>query len=385
MRSFKQFFESKELRNLDFHPISGLEEKIARRVQKLAIAIHDFLAIKETDIKPEDVTSLRDVFVAYGRGFAFAKVAVKYLNSYLESHDKAGNAVAKLKDKHEELGGHSKNLKAAFLSGDRGAMRSSRDGIKAILDQIDHNIDLKKEARQLVKSSFMAEPSFFGSSRLLSTIGSKEYEAIRAIDFSKQQYSSLDFPHAKSDDFDFVLFYMISLSDSPKPKRLMNAHSLRIHAKVEMANDPRYQELLKLLDVYLHNNDTSLIPKIHGLIESIPAVKSANDAAKKKIKVVYRGLGFGERMPSYEAIIAKEKENKYVATSDSHFAAKNFALQKGHLESADERRSEYGIIIEYAVKPDAILFDTKVIETVYNESEILIDARKAEVKNIEEI
>jgi adenylosuccinate synthase len=123
-------------------------------------------------------------------------------------------------------------------------------------------------------------------------------------------------------------------------------------------------------------------------VNDIPSIKSANDSAKKKIKTVYRGIGIGEDDegdPSRDQIIAQDRESKYVATSDSRHAAKNFALQKGHLEDSEERRSALGYIIEYRVTPDAILFDTKVIDTVYNESEILIDATKAEVVEIKEV
>lgn len=265
-------------------------------------------------------------------------------------------------------------------------MRKHAAELKSRHDDIDAHVDVPGQARRTIENTFMSMPSFFGTTRLLQHIGPRELDKVKSLDFSKPLYTAIDFPSRKTDSLDYGLYFLLQLTDSPKPRRMTDASGLRTHTKVRYAEDKAYQRLLKLIDAYLHSNNKKLIPEIISLINANPTLKAANDKAKKKIKVVYRGLGFAEGDDtSNEEIEQREHDQEYVATSLSRRAALNFALQIGHLESAESRRSNSGVIITYKVTPEAILLDTDILETVYNEREILIDARLATIESIDDV
>lgn len=386
MITFKQFLESKELGVDNVRPLSPVEEKRAQDAAKIFMAAHELLQGPKRSFSLEHVQEFKQVLEQHGKAFKFAGKLLAYIEEQLSTHEKMLKSGDKLKQHMPAISHHAKNLKAAFLSGDRNLMRAHKTALDTKFHDIDHHVDAPAAVRRSIESKFSESPGIFSSNRLLKHIGETEYNYVKALDFSKVLYTTNDFPHGKTDDVDYVLHFLLQLNHSPKPRRITNASDFRTSNKVRYANNGKFEKLMKLTDNYLHSNDVSLIPEIRSLIDSIPEIKRANDKAKLKIKKVYRGLGLSsDQSTSRVSIEREEHRRKYVATSDSRYAAKNFALQKGHLEDEDSRRSEVGIIITYAVTPAAILFDTRVVDTAYNESEILIDATKADIENIEVI
>lgn len=276
-------------------------------------------------------------------------------------------------------------MKKAFLSTDFKKGKVHRNELNAIITPADRHVDAPHQASSHVKRVFSHEPSFFGSTELLSYLGDSEYRKIAAIDVDQPLYTAVDFPFKKLEsDWHYIIYFLLNLSTSNVPKTIAGTSEFRTHIRVALTDNPSFEKLIKLTDQYLHSNTKSLIPEIADLINSIPSIKIANDKRKKTVKTVYRGLGFGEDENITDAqIIRKDKEFRFVATSENSYSAKNFALQKGHLDK--ERNSSVGYIITYSVTPDAIMFDTKVIDTIFGESEIVIDATKATIIDIEQV
>lgn len=386
MITFKQFLESKELSVDAVRPLSPVEKKLAHAAAEIFIKAHELLQAGKGSFNLQHVKEFRAVLGQYGKSFKFAQRMMDDIDGALASHDKMLKSNEHLKQHMPDIKRHSNNLKAAFLSGDKKAMRQHRDELEKRMADVDHHVDAAGNVQRILSRTFSESPSIFGTTRLLKHIGDAEYRQVKALDFSKQLFTTNDFPHGKSDVFDFVLHFLLQLNDSPKPRRVTDAGDFRTGNKVRYANDGKFEKLMKLTERYLHSNEKELIPEIKALIDSIPEIKRANDKAKLKIKTVYRGIGLSaDDSTSQVAIERHERKQRYVATSDSQYAARNFALQKGHMESDENRRSEVGVIITYSVTPEAILFDTRVVDTAYNESEILIDATKATIENIEEI
>jgi hypothetical protein len=368
--TFKLFLESKELAVHDVRPLGALE----------------LLDHGSRGFELHHIGEMRSVLIKYGKGFIFAKRMLQHLDELLASHDKMLSAGDRLQDKHADLKNGANDLKAAFLSGDRGAMRKHKKALDAHIDDLDHHVNAPGSAHRAIENEFTESPSVFGSTRLMQRIGSDELTKVKALDFSKTLFTNIDFPHGASDSIDHALYFLLQLSESPKTRRVTDASDLRQHSKIKYATDKGFNELMRLMEQYLHSNDKTLIPRIVELINANPALKAANEKAKLKVKTVYRGLGFSEDdNVSQKKVMAGEKKRKYVATSISRHAAKNFALQKGHLEDEDSRRSEVGVMLTYSVTPAAIVFDTRVLDVAYGESEILIDATKAKLTNFEEL
>lgn len=386
MITFKLFLESKELAVHDVRPLAALELKRAQDMAAIFLKAHELLAHGPRGFELHHIGELRTTLLKHGKGFIFAKKMLQRLDELLVSHEKMITAGDRLQAKHAELHAGAEDLHAAFLSGDRAAMRKHKKALDAHIDDIDHHVDAPASAHRAIENEFTESPSIFGSTRLMTRIGSDELAKVKALDFTKTLFTNIDFPHGASDRIDHALYFLLQLSESPKPRRVTDASELRQHSKIKYASDKGFNELMRLMEQYLHSNDKTLIPRIVELINANPALKAANDKAKLKVKTVYRGLGFGEDDNiSQKKVMAGEKKRKYVATSISRHAAKNFALQKGHLEGEDSRRSEVGVMLTYEVTPDAIVFDTRVLDVAYGESEILIDATKAKLTNFEEL
>lgn len=375
-QTFKLFMESKEIGVVRPRPLSGIELKKAKESAKVAEILHAFMA-GSPDI--DDVYQLLKDLKPFAK-LKFLAPFIDEIEDYAHHHEVMKSSGKYVLNNQEKFKMHAQQMKAAFLKGDH--TRSKRDEFSKDLTRVNKHIVAGAKAKTLAKQKFTNTATFFGTTRLLANLGDEEYNKIKAIDFSKPLFTTTDFPVAKEHDFDYVVYFLTHLSDSPKPIRVASEHDFRQHSRVHHVNNGQFDKLLKVTERYLSSNDHELIPKILALMNAVPEVKAANAKSKKNIKVVYRGLGFGEDYPSEEEIIDEEHKRKYVATSESKHAAKNFALQKGHLEDSSMRRSSHGVIIVYEVTPEAILFDTKVIDTVFNETEILIDATKATVKEI---
>lgn len=176
-----------------------------------------------------------------------------------------------------------------------------------------------------------------------------------------------------------------------------NKQTSRVDKNVEdwirfnLKDDPKYNKCLELVNNLLYSNDKKHINEILNIINSIPVLKTANDKMKREIKQVYRGIGGNSGDEDDEdrfrftnaSITEHEMKQRFVSTSTSKYVAKNFALGKGHLESSDTRRNEDAFIITYQTTPDSILFCTQIFGSVFGESEIVVDPKKAKILDIE--
>jgi hypothetical protein len=387
MISFKQFLlESKELSVDVVRPLAPIEKKRAQAVAIIFIKAHELLGLNKQSFTLEHVEEFRKVLKQYGKSFKFAQQMLADIDRMIASHQKMVKSKELLKMHMPAIKKHSQSLKTAFLSGDKNAMRRHKAELDSRVDDLDYGVNVPRNVHRQLTQTFSESPSIFSTNRLLKRIGNTEYQYVKALNFHEQLFTANDFPYGKDDSFDHILHFLLQLNNSPKPRRITDTSEFRTNNKVRYANNEQFERLMQLTDRYLRLNDKELIPEIKELIDAIPEIKRANDKAKNKIKIVYRGIGIGEnQLSSKTAIERREHKQRYVATSDSYHVAQNFALQKGHMESDENRRSELGVIITYSVNPDAILFDTRVIDTAYNESEILIDVTKATIKNIEEI
>lgn len=385
MTTFKKFLESKELGVNIVRPLSDVELFKTKRAIELCLTASDFLKLKIHEIDMSKVSEFHAALVKAARYFQFAKVLKDEFDEVLDEHGRMAAAWGHLKNNANTLRDAASELKAALFSGKRTAAAEHRKTIDSVLHGIDHHVDAPTRSHGIVKRTFTETPSFFQTTRLLKDLSQDDYDKLRKLDLSKQLFTHLDFPNRSSDKFDYVMHFLLQLTDSPKPRRETSSYNLRTDIRVKYAENAKFKELLAATDRYLYSNDVELIPTIVALIKHFPEIQRANEQMKRATKQVYRGLYFSDDYPSDEEIIEHEHERKYVATSNSRSVAKNFALQKGHLEDESMRRSQHGVIIHYDVSPEAILFDTRVIDTAYVESEILIDATKARVAKIEEI
>ena len=387
MITFKQFLKEDEdehysapVRLLTKAELHFVKDSVA-----LAKIVHEIVK-KRKSLTVEDVEDFVDKLSTFEH-FGFVEVIVAKIKKILRTHGSMMDSRQHVKSNIHKIKQHNASLKDAFLKKQFDVAAHHGNELKNIIDTADQHIDAAKETSYIIGSQFHNEPSIFGTTLLLDSLTSEDYQQIEKIDTSKPLYTALDFPFKKlEDDWHYVVYFLKKLQTEDKPIKFTSTYDFRQFAKVANAGDENFKKLHKLIDTYLHNNDTKLIPQIVDLIEKVPTIKAANDKRKTQIKVVYRGLGFGDEQNVSDASIKKEElKRRFVATSESRHAAKNFALQKGHLESEDDRRSETGYILKYEVSPDAILFDTKIIETVYNESEILIDATKAKLIDMDQI
>lgn len=374
MISFQKFIrETSESHVLTLHPLSEEDLKWARQAQEACKDILKFLLDKE--LTRDDVIKLRDSLSVHSHFKAIGEF-VKTVDEYLALDQKQKDGHSYLRSNKDKIRAHFDNVKGSFLK--KEFSRTHLDATNKLVDPVNVSIDLSSSVSGRLKGIFTNRVTFFGTTRILENLSVEDYEKISKIDFTKKLYSYGEFPR-KNDDFDYIVAYLLNLSH--ENKLTVSAHQYRLLSRIKHEGSEEYDQLLKITSAYLHNNDRSLVPKILALIDKIPDIKAANEREKAGIKVVYRGIPGDDS--SETEIIARDKEQKYVATSTSKYAAKNFALQKGHLES--QRRSEVGYIITYVVNPEAIILNTKVISTIFNESEVLIDPNKAKIKHVDQI
>lgn len=102
----------------------------------------------------------------------------------------------------------------------------------------------------------------------------------------------------------------------------------------------------------------------------------------KGINKVYRGIN-GDDVERLEDIRVTEKDIKYVSTSPNENIALRFAQGRGHLD--DMSRNRRGYILEYDISDrDCVILNTSLFGTAFNESDILIDASKAKLIDIQQ-
>lgn len=221
---------------------------------------------------------------------------------------------------------------------------------------------------------------FGGTNGLLTHFEKEDQEKLLNFNLSKPLYTYLTIPENKLYDYEFMVWWIMHLKLNSKPVQI-SENEFPKYAEFSNSGE-KFEELKKAMSDFLHSNMKELLPKIMQLINEIPEIKMVNDEKKNSITKVYRGIALDEH-DSIKKIIEQDKNTKYISTSKFEHVARRFALRIGHLESEDNRRSEEGIILTYEVTPNSILFDTKILGGIFNESEIVIDASKSKVINYE--
>ncbi|OYT14743.1 MAG: hypothetical protein B7C24_16715, partial [Bacteroidetes bacterium 4572_77] len=237
-----------------------------------------------------------------------------------------------------------------------------------------------------IRNPFIKQSNWlFQSTGLLKNFDLVDMNNLINKDFSKFKYSYLNFPSKHLNDFEYLVIFAQKLRDSKEEVGIDLAEFNEFIDFLYQAKGD-WEDLRKLVDKYLHDNDKKLIPKILKELDNFPELKEMNDKQKKKLKTVYRGVsGEGEYATSKDikSILAQEKKNKFVATSKFDDSAKNFALRKGHLMGG--RNNDWGLLITYKVNPASIILDTEIFGSIFGESEVLIDTTKAKVQGYEEV
>lgn len=224
--------------------------------------------------------------------------------------------------------------------------------------------------------------SFFSGGKktgLLHSFTPDDMDRILQTDLTKFKYSYLKLPD--HDDYQYMVYFIENLKDSQKPIEV-TPDQQKYMADFKYASKATYKELDALVDKYLFNNDKKIIQEIMTRMQEFPELVKINEQRKRKIKIVFRGIpAQDERSVNTDEYINQDKKTRFVATSESHHAAENFAKAKGHLDSV--ANSAGGVIIVYNVNADSILLDTSIFGSAFGESEILIDATKAKVQEAE--
>ena len=228
---------------------------------------------------------------------------------------------------------------------------------------------------------YKENPLFFGSVGLLHKFEKDDQLEILKTDLHKPLWTYLSIPESQSHDYEFLVWWIMKLQTTNQPVEISKKDFINY---AEYAHDGKiFSEFKKLLKNYLYDNKKESIAKIISMLSQLPDIKQMNDERKNTITTVYRGIATDGM--SNKEIVDKEKENQYVATSVYKRVAKRFALQIGHLESEESRRSEEGAILTYSVDADSILFDTSILGSVYGEEEVIIDTSKAKLIDIESV
>jgi hypothetical protein len=239
---------------------------------------------------------------------------------------------------------------------------------------------------QEIRNPFTKESNWmFQSTGLLKNFDISDMKIIAEKDLGKFKYSYLNFPSKHMNDFEYLVIFSQKLRDSKEDVGIAE-YEFKEWAEFLYQAKGDWKELRDMVDKYLHNNDKKLIPKILKLLATFDELTKANEKQKKKLKVVYRGVG-GEGEYStkkdVDFILKQEKKNKFVATSKFQDSAKNFAQRKGHLMGG--RNNAWGLLLTYKVNPNAIILDTEIFGSIFGESEVLIDASKAKLADYEEV
>lgn len=240
-------------------------------------------------------------------------------------------------------------------------------------------------AEQNMRNPYLKQVSIFsvGQNKLIENFSEEDIDQMSE---NKNKYLNswtyLNLPKTQLDDYDYLVYFIRNLSDEYSIKKISSTKDIKNYIDYYYADNPIYQELKKIVYDYLHNNNKSLIPKIMEDIEKLPLIKKANEKAKKTINKLYRGIGWYEDdgTPNGNEVWETEKESKYVATSRSERAAKNFEYMKGHLDR--DRRSDVGVMITYSPKPKDIILDTEIFGSIFGETEVILNTQTVEKPKI---
>ena len=224
---------------------------------------------------------------------------------------------------------------------------------------------------------YRENPLFFGTDRFLEVFEQNEIRTVIERDLDVYRYSYLPLNELSQNDFQYIAYFILNLKNSQDEVEL-SGKSLRKYFDMSFGGD-EYNDLISKVKQYLRSNQKKLIPEILELMKRYPEILEANEKAKQNIDYVYRGYPYD---PDFQASTAMRNS---LAGSKRKSVAMTFALQIGHLEDPDNRRSELGYIDTYQVTPDAILLDTTIFGGIFNEDEVVFNPSKAKLVDKEEV
>jgi hypothetical protein len=235
-------------------------------------------------------------------------------------------------------------------------------------------------AEENMRNPYLKQSSIFsaGQNHLVNNFSEEDIDNMSENkDKYLNSWTYITLPKTQLDDYHYLVYFIQKLSDEHAIKRISGRDDVKNYIDYHYADNSQFQELKKIVDDYLHNNKKELIPQIMNLIEQLPLIKQANEKAKRTIGTLYRGVGWHDdedsTIPSKEEIWQQEKASKYVATSRSEHAARNFEYMKGHLDR--DRNSDVGAMIIYQPEPKDIMLDTEIFGSIFGETEVILNTQ----------
>jgi hypothetical protein len=228
---------------------------------------------------------------------------------------------------------------------------------------------------------------FSGGQRtgLMSNLDKDTIENVINVDLTQFQYTylypkqtqdGLELPEA-TNEIEYLCYLILQLKDSPKPVRL-NSTQFEIYSRIMSS---RFNKLRELVQHYIFSNNKKDIEKIKQL--TTPEIRQAIVKSIQGVRYVYRGLGVDKETPK-EQIIQQDRETQYISTSPHESVAERFARGIGHLQSEKETKHSEAAIVVYDISHrDCVVFSTSIFGEAFGESDILIDATKAEVVSVD--
>jgi hypothetical protein len=255
------------------------------------------------------------------------------------------------------------------------------------LDKLNSDLGKIRKDRTSVKfyNPFKLTTSiFFDQKSLIKNFDKNDVAAFIDLDLTNTLYTYLNFPTRSLLSFDRLVYFIRELSATDKPKAIPY-DMIKIYSSFINDDNEDYAKLQHKVHAYLFDNDRKQIPVIMEEIKKYPELVAANEASKDDISIVYRGVGFWEEdLPIRKSdVIKHDKNEQYVAASESKYTATLFAKMMGHMDT--QRRSKIGYVLTYEVSPNSIVLDTGIFGSAYGEDEILIDVTKAQLKEINRI
>jgi len=365
------------------------EERLASEFQKFLKIVKDYTA-RKGEPKESDFHELKKQIEVY-KSYPFAQPLLKRMNEAEQGLTERGEARIRIADP-KFMSGHAQSLaelEKSIESGNWDAAFSHSQELGAMNKALEQSL---KSDPSLVEIRNPYEISsgmlfFSGGTRegLLQTFEKSDMDKVINTDLKVNRYTFLPLEEKHLADFENIVYFIQNLRDVEAPVEIKQRRVKELTQYMSGAS-AEYQSLVVKVNKYLHGNQKSLIPEILEEMKQFPDLVEANEDMKKSIKTVYRGIpdvreeDQGGELTEAE-VLEKDKEAKFVATSMTSWSARNFAMQKGHLEA--EARSAGGWIIEYTTPEESIVLDTQIFGSIFGEAEVLIDVTKVSDAQVE--
>lgn len=384
MISFSKFLLNEAI--LSYVKIDDFDLRQALKFQK-AIRIYleidkEFkaLGIKGSRVSESEVEETHKIFAKYKNAFDEFKQEPwgGYFTSWIQRTD--SNISTYNKNKKIISSGQSESdnilkqgiaaLKTREASKFLAFARANKTYLQAKNDQRNNEYDSIARAPKLTKSASI----LFQNAGFLQEIRPEDLEKIATMDLSSA-YSGMSFP-LETEDVEKVIYWFSKLADKPKQVEVSKGDMKKV-LTLKYGDKEGFEELTKNLDNYLKSNSKEDLKKVLNSVGKIPELKEENEKTRRSLKKVYRGI-----VRKFDP--DREKSQEFVATSKYEDVAERFVYYGGaHLLLPNVSRSGY--LLEYDVDRSSILLDTEILGSVYNEAEVIIDPRKANLVSVKEL